>query len=153
MLLEIHGYRTFGQLSTGLPKSFFVLINTGTCYRDYLYRIFNFRGFSGMVSCSNLTLVHFGSCSQELIQTSVCVFVAYSWYITCTRTLYYCTCTGNCLLDSLRLRALQGRMHSNVRCRSGTVRQTVRHGRLYGTFSAPLPPGRMSSVILPADQF
>ena len=29
----------------GAVQILFVLINTGTCYRDYLYRIFNFRGF------------------------------------------------------------------------------------------------------------
>ena len=105
----------------GAVQILFVLINTGTCYRDYLYRIFNFRGFSGMVSCSNLTLVHFGSCSQELIQTSVCVL------LPTVGTLHvhvqnYCTRSCFALAYLLRLRALQGRMHSNVRFRSGTVR-------------------------------
>ena len=65
-------------------------------------------------------------------------FVAYSWYITCTGTCtLFSTSTGNCLpvLDSLRLRALHGRVHSNVRYLSGTVDCAVISALLFRLWS------------------
>ena len=114
------------------------------CSDQYWYMLqrllvpyFQLPGFSGMVSRSNHTLVYISLFTRAYPDERM-RFVAYSWYITCTGTCtLFSTSTGNCLpvLDSLRLRALHGRVHSNVRYLSGTVDCAVISALLFRLWS------------------